>query len=298
VDKENRQDLRFMSLENVRQGVRRARKIMPKNRLREHLEACALVYSCPAGKNFFLSRYEAPLPTSQHCNARCLGCISLQNNTGIPNTQNRITFTPTPEEIAEIAVYHIKRVRHSIVSFGQGCEGDPLLAADVIEPAIRLIRSQTSDGTINMNTNGSLPDILDRLFQAGLDSIRISVNSVRKECYDAYFRPAGYSFPDVLESIDRGIAGNKLTSINYLNSPGFTDAPEEMAALCDFLRRHPIHLIQWRNLNFDPKRYWEAMKHAAPDSKPVGMPELLRHVRTAFPNLKHGYFNPPKEKYA
>jgi hypothetical protein len=47
-----------------------------------------------------------------------------------------------------------------VVSFGQGCEGDPLMAARVIGPAIRLIREQTLDGTINMNTNASLPHIL------------------------------------------------------------------------------------------------------------------------------------------
>lgn len=297
VDPEKRQDLRYMKPQDVKHGVRKVRKIMPNNRLREHLEACALVYSCPAGKNFFLGRYEAPLPTSQHCNARCLGCISLQQQSDIPTTQNRINFTPTPEEIAEVAVYHIKRVRQSIVSFGQGCEGDPLFAANVIEPAIRLIRSQTSDGTINMNTNGSLPDILNKLFDAGLDSIRISMNSTRKECYEAYFRPKGYSFSDVLESIRIGIERNKFVSINYLNSPGFTDTPQEIESLYLFLQRYPIHLIQWRNLNYDPARYWKVMNQTACSGHPMGMRTLLERIKHDFPKLKHGYFNPPKETF-
>ncbi|HAO21319.1 MAG TPA: radical SAM protein, partial [Desulfobacteraceae bacterium] len=161
VDSEPRQDLRQMKHKDILAGVRRMRKLMPDNQLRQHLEKCALEYSCPAGKNFFLARYEAPLPTSQQCNARCLGCLSLQKNPEIPSTQQRIAFTPSPHDIAQVALTHIGKVKQSVVSFGQGCEGDPLLAADVILPAIRLIRAETTQGTINMNTNGSKPDILE-----------------------------------------------------------------------------------------------------------------------------------------
>jgi len=49
---------------------------------------------------------------------------------------------PSPEEISEVALEHIQKVDKSIISFGQGCEGDPLLSAEVIEPAIRSIRSK------------------------------------------------------------------------------------------------------------------------------------------------------------
>ena len=137
VDPEPRQDLRRMQPKDVRAGVERMRKQLPGNRLRAHLEKCALTYGCPAGKNFFLGRYEAPLPTAKQCNARCLGCLSLQKDSDIPHSQDRIAFTPSPREITAVALAHIRRVPKSVVSFGQGCEGDPLLAADVIEPAIQ-----------------------------------------------------------------------------------------------------------------------------------------------------------------
>ena len=114
VDSEPRQDLRHMPRENVIAGVDRMRKRMPDNRLRAHLDKCALTYGCPAGKNFFLGRYEAPLPTSKQCNARCLGCLSLQQNSGIHHSQDRIAFTPSPAEIAEVALAHIKRVDKSV----------------------------------------------------------------------------------------------------------------------------------------------------------------------------------------
>lgn len=297
VDREPRQDLRRMPPAEVRAGVRLLRKRMPENRLRLHLETCALHYGCPAGKNFFLGRYEAPLPTAVTCNARCLGCLSLQKHSGFSCTQERIAFTPASGEIAEVALFHIDRVKKAVVSFGQGCEGEPLSAARVIEPAIREIRARTGRGTINLNTNASLPDAVGRLCDAGLDSIRVSMNSVRRECYEAYFRPKGYTFADVLRSIDTAIAKGKFVSINYLNSPGFTDTPEEAEAFLAFMEDHPIHMIQWRNLNFDPIRYWMAMDAVAPLGEPIGMEDLIQGIRSSYPILKFGYFNPPKEKF-
>jgi len=297
VDDEPRQDLRFMKIHNVMKGISRLRKDIPDNRLRAHLEHCAITYGCPAGKNFFLGRYEAPLPSSKACNARCLGCLSLQESGTIMNSQERISFTPTADEISEIALYHIHRVTHAVVSFGQGCEGDPLLATDVIEPAIRMIRSRTSKGTININTNASKPEILKNLIDAGLDSVRVSMSSTRKTCYEAYFRPKGYNFEDVEASIDLALNSRKHVSINYLNCPGFTDTPEETEALIAFLRHHPIQFIQWRNLNFDPVRYLKEMNAVATHSVPTGMAHILQRIRHEFPGISHGYFNPPKEHF-
>lgn len=293
VDKEPRQDLRRMPMEKVSRGVRTVQKKLSRNRLVRHLEKCALTYGCPAAKNFFIGRYEAPLPSSSRCNARCLGCLSLQTDKTVSHCQDRISFIPSAEEIADIAVMHLGKVKNGVVSFGQGCEGDPLLAAEVIGPAIELIRQETAHGTINMNTNGSLPGVLGALFDAGLDSVRVSLNSFRQSCYDAYFRPKGYGFSDVLESIAIGIDKGRHVAINYLNMAGFTDTPEEKAALMQFLEANPINQIQWRNLNFDPIRYWQTMNRVEIIGAPEGMKLLVKQVKARFPLIRHGYFNPP-----
>jgi pyruvate-formate lyase-activating enzyme len=287
-----------MPLDAVRNGLKTKRRQLPGNRLRRHLETCALVYGCPAAKNFFLERCEAPLPTSPRCNARCRGCLSQQTASGIDRSQDRIVFTPTPKEIAAVALAHLRRLKRGVVSFGQGCEGEPLLAADVIAPAIRTIRAATGRGTINLNTNGSRPADLQRLIDAGLDSMRVSLNSVREDGYRAYFRPAGYRFSDVAAGIDLALRRGIHVSLNYLNLPGFTDTIEEVAALRQFLRRHPVQMIQWRNLNFDPVRYWEMMDTAVQRGTPLGMKAVFEEVRTGFPRLRHGYFNPPKEVFS
>lgn len=297
VDHERRQDLRLMPLDKVQSGVSTLRKKYPENRLRQHLEHCALVSGCPAAKNFFIGRCEAPLPTSQQCNARCLGCISLQKTPGLSCCQERITFTPTADEIAEVALEHIGKVDQAVVSFGQGCEGDPLLAGDVIRDAVLKIRAASDKGTINVNTNASLPGQVESLFDAGMDSIRVSMNSVREACYTAYFRPQGYTFSDVLNSITKASAKGGFVAINYLNCPGVTDTPQEVSALMDFLGSYSVNLIQWRNLNYDPLRYYQVMREADEQGEPLGMDRLLATLKKHFPHLKHGYFNPPKERF-
>ncbi len=297
VDDEPRQDLRQMPLDKIKAGVKRMRRRLPDNRLRAHLEKCALTYGCPAGKNFFLGRYEAPLPASPACNARCLGCISLQSEGAMPCSQERIAFTPSPEEIAGVALAHIESVPNAVVSFGQGCEGDPLMVADTLCSAIRMIRARTRLGTINMNTNGSLPSKMEPLLAAGLDSVRISMNSIRQAFYEAYYRPKGYRWQQVLDTIDLALARGAHVAINYLNCPGFTDTPGERDALLVFLQTHPIQMIQWRNLNFDPLRYLAIMGQVGDSGRPVGVQALFETVRGSLPRLGHGYFNPPREKF-
>ncbi len=297
VDSEPRQDLRQMPQKGVVSGVIRMQKKYPKNRLMRHLETCAQQYGCPAGKNFFLRRYEAPLPTSTVCNANCLGCISLQTENNLCACQERIAFTPTPEEIAQVSLEHIAHVKNSVVSFGQGCEGDPLTAVKAIEPAITMIREKTDKGTINLNTNASLPLHVEALCKSGLDAMRVSMSSVREKLYTAYFRPKSYHFSDVLKSIEIAKNLNKFVAINYLNCPGFTDSQKEFHALVNFIETYGIDMIQWRNLNFDPKKYCWMMSKIEPSGKALGMQTIIKELSNRFPNLIHGYFNPPREHH-
>jgi pyruvate-formate lyase-activating enzyme len=267
-------------------------KKYPKNRLIQHLGKCCLTYRCPAAINYFMTAWEAPLPTSPICNAACIGCISLQPSGCCPSTQDRIQFVPSPQEITEIAVPHLQKVKQGVVSFGQGCEGEPLLQAATIEKAITLIRKNTDRGTINLNSNASLPQAVDKLAEAGLDSIRVSMNSARKEYHARYYRPKGFDLDAVKESIRTMKNRQKFVSLNYFILPGFTDDPEEFTALCDLLEKHAPDFIQLRNLNMDPDWYLEAVEHQ-PAQKPMGIRLWLHELKKRFPRLRFGYFNPP-----
>jgi pyruvate-formate lyase-activating enzyme len=290
-DKDKRQDADQYRQPVVLQNTKKILKTHKDNRLIQHLGKCCLTYGCPAARNYFLGRWEAPLPTSPSCNARCLGCISLQPSGCCPSTQERITFVPTAKEIGELAIAHLENADNPIVSFGQGCEGEPLLQANVIEKAIRLIRSRTPRGTINLNSNSSLPDKVELLAEAGLDSIRVSLNSVQEIFYTRYYRPQNYSFSDVVRSIDVMKSRNRFVSLNYFILPGFTDSPQEYEALRRLLRDHSPDFIQLRNLNMDPEWYLDSLTFPK-DSQPIGIRRWLSLVRQEFPALRFGYFNP------
>lgn len=299
VDSDPRQVFTGIPPERIRQKARTLLKQYPDNRLIQHITAqCALTYNCPAARNFCLGRYEAPLPVSRACNARCVGCISLQDeDSPICRTpQNRITFTPTAEEIVELMEHHARNERHKpIYSFGQGCEGEPLTEHTLIASAIRTFRSRGGKGTININSNASLPLAVEELAKTGLSSIRVSLNSARAEPYTKYYRPNGYSFSDVCESIRRAKASNLFVSLNLLYFPGFSDTEMEVAALASLIAEYKVDLIQLRNLNIDPEYYLEVMQGI--ETGPcLGFTNFRKRLKNECPGTQFGYFNPAVEE--
>jgi pyruvate-formate lyase-activating enzyme len=248
----------------------------PRNRTLAQLSVCAREYGCFTAQNVFLERGEAAVPVAPKCNAACVGCISeLDADSTIPSPQTRLAFEPDVADLARIGVHHLERVNDGIVSFGQGCEGEPLLRASTIAEAIGRIRAARSNGTINLNTNGSLPKMLQRIIDAGLQAVRVSLNSFRPEIYAAYYRPTGYSLDDVLESVALATAAGLRVSLNLLTHPGVTDDRAEVEAMETFLRAHPVALVQTRTLNIDPDVYFERVGRPA---EPLGMREALRRI--------------------
>jgi pyruvate-formate lyase-activating enzyme len=272
---------RYFAAGDLEKKIAERRALDPDNRVLAQLEVCARDYGCFTAQNVFLEAGEAALPVSPKCNARCLGCISeLEPSAGIPSPQTRIEYETTATELTRIARAHLERVPDGIVSFGQGCEGEPLLRTPAIASAIAAIREATSTGTININTNGSLPRSLQRLIDAGLQAVRVSLNSFRPQTYAAYYRPAGYGLDDVLESVRLASSAGLRVSLNLLTHPGVTDEHSEVAPALAFLRDVRVDMVQTRTLNIDPHRYFEVVGRPR---EPLGMraalTEIARHAR-------------------
>ncbi len=297
IEKDIRQEAAGYDDATIREGVKTIVEAYPHNRLLKHLsEKCCLTYHCPAAKNYFSGRWECPVPSSPACNANCLGCISFQpEEETVVSTQDRLSFRPTVEEIVEFTVPHLQSAPFPIVSFGQGCEGEPLLMWETIRDAIIEMRKHTSRGSININTNGSKPKSVEALCKAGLNSIRVSTNSARKSIYEKYYRPNNYQFEDILESLRVVRAYQGWTSINYFVFPGMTDAVEEYEALRLLIRDTGLSMIQWRNFNIDPD--WYLGKIGVHDTGEImGVKQMMDLLREEFPALRFGYFNPPMER--
>ncbi len=279
----------------LKKAISVVKKRYPQNRLVGQLSTCSTEYNCLCARNFFLGRHEAPVPTSPACNARCLGCLSLQEGSGFAHSQPRLEFRPTPDEIAEVILHHVTAVERSVASFGQGCEGEPLMRARDLARAVSKVREKTDRGTININTNGSRPDMIRMLSSAGVDSVRISMNSPTEKYYTRYHRPRGYSFADVLGSVEAALECGLRVAINLFFMPGFTDMETEVEALRAFLKKFPVHMIQTRNLNIDPDFYFDSIGFE--ESEAMGIRKLVGMLRRDFPAVELGYYNRAKETY-
>ncbi|MGQ9557643.1 MAG: radical SAM protein [Desulfurispora sp.] len=275
------------------QMVQRRLAAAPGNRILAQLATCTLQYRCFTATNIFLQRWEGGVPVSPACNARCLGCISQQPAGCCPAPQARITFQPALAEVVEVIGEHLQAAGpEGIISFGQGCEGDPALAWPLVSEAIEQVRRQVTQGTINMNTNAGHTAGVEAICRAGLDALRVSMISARPQVYHAYYRPAGYQLSDVFRSLEAARALGVHISLNLLALPGLTDLPAEMAAWQEFLQRGAVDMVQIRNLNIDPDYLLERLP-GLEGEQPAGMEAFLQMLGE-IPGLKVGNFTHPR----
>ena len=267
-------------------AVRAAARALPDNRLVQHLATCATDYRCLTAQNLFLRRGEGAIPVSPACNAACLGCISEQWG-DVESPQTRMSFAPTPPEIAELAAWHLSADEANFVSFGQGCEGEALTRGAALVEATRRIRAAAPGATIHINTNASRPDVLRRLVEAGLNSIRISIFSLDEARFRAYYRPVGYGLEQVAECADVIAEAGGQVTVNLLTFPGISDSRPEIEALVGFIGRHRVNQVQLRSLNVDP--HWLLAR--IPDrTRGIGMRAFVRELAARCPGLRLGNF--------
>ncbi|HQW47131.1 MAG: radical SAM protein [Bacteroidetes bacterium] len=297
IEQDIRQEKSGYDDAKIAEGVKHFTAAYPQNRLVKHLaDTCCNTYHCPAARNFFLGRWECPVPSSPACNANCLGCISFQpEEESIVSSHDRLIFKPSVEEIVEYTVPHLQTAPYPIVSWGQGCEGEPLLMWETIRDSIIEIRKHTNKGSLNINTNGSNPKAVQKLMDAGLDSIRVSLNSFRTEYYTPYYRPNNYVLQDLLESLKIVTDNGGWASINYFVFPGVTDSVAEVDALLEAIAYTKLNMIQWRNFNIDPDWYLGNL-NITDTGECYGMSQIFQIIKDEFPHVKFGYFNPPIER--
>lgn len=291
TDEGDKWDPVHYNTQDLRDRIERRLALHPENRILKQLAKCSLEYQCFTAQNIFYERWEGGLPVSPACNANCIACISNQVSECCPSPQRRIDFVPTLQEVVEVGVHHLERADDAIISFGQGCEGEPTLQGRLIAEAVREMRKATDRGTININTNAGEPAALAPVVGAGLDSIRVSLISARPEIYEAYHRPRGYSLDGVKESIKLARRHGVFVSINLLAFPGLTDTEPEVDALCEFIEETGVNMVQVRNLNIDPDQLARIIDLS--QYSPAGMRAVLDHISDNFPELLIGNYSRP-----
>jgi len=98
----------------------------------------------------------------------------------------------------------------------------------------------------------------------------------------------------VLRSLRIAKEAGRFIMINYLISPGVSDAPDEVTALKQFVADTGVDMIQMRNLSIDPDFYNQAM---GVTTRGIGMYRLLQELKREFPRLQFGYYNRTRENF-
>ncbi len=287
TDEHKRWHPRHFNTSELEKLVRKRQAEFPGNRVIQQLSRCSLEYGCFTAQNIMYRRWEGGLPVSPACNAACLACLSQQECGGPGSPQQRICFCPQAEEIAQVGIAHLQQASCPMVSFGQGCEGEPSLAYPQICQAIRLMRAATDRGVININTNAGNTKAIAALLEAGMDSFRVSLFSPVAADYEAYHRPKDYTFADVCASLELIRQYHRQVAINLLAYPGFTDDEDQVAALIDLLKRYQITQVQLRNLNCDPR----LMSGFIVGKKPLGIRHMLGLIMEELPDLVIGNYS-------
>ncbi|MBP3722536.1 MAG: radical SAM protein, partial [Selenomonadaceae bacterium] len=185
-------------------------------------------------------------------------------------------------------LYHLDFAPEAMVSFGQGCEGDPSLEYEKISEAILRVRERTNRGKINMNTNAGFTEGVKKIVDAGLNNMRVSIISAVEETYSAYYR-ANYTLDNVKKSIRYATEKGVYVSLNLLTFPGLNDREEETEKWIEFFKELPVPMIQIRNLNMDPDVLMD--KLSKPHGKMLGTRRFLEILRENFPKMKIGSFS-------
>jgi hypothetical protein len=263
--------------------VERRLAAAPDDPVLAQLGLCALEYGCFTAQNMFYERWEGAMPASPTCSAQCVGCISEQLG-AVPSPQIRLKFAPTSEQMAGLAVSHLAGGPGRIISFGQGCEGDPLNRWRAVAEAIRLIRGRLPaaapcGGCINMNTNGWHTRGLESVIEAGLQRIRVSLVSAVPAHYAAYYKPRGYSLADVRRSIRLCADSGVWVALNLLTFPGYTDCRGELDGLLELVAVEGVHEVQVRTLNIDREMFRDTMPEA--EGPEGGIQSLIAALRGA-----------------
>ncbi len=291
TDRPEKWDPRYYSTNELSALIEKRLAVHPQNRLLKHLANCAVEYCCFTAQNIFYTRWEGGLPVSPTCNAACLGCISKQPAECCPSPQSRLDFRPTLQEVVEVGAYHLANAPEGIISFGQGCEGEPAMAADIIAPAVKAVRANTGRGTVNMNSNAGYTAGVKKIIDAGLDSVRVSIISANPEVYNAYYRPQGYTLENVKESIKYAKQKGVYVSLNLLTLPGLTDRESEAERLVKFIAETGADMVQIRNLNIDPDYIIKKLPNT--DDELLGIPGLLTALQSELPHTAIGSYSKP-----
>ena len=262
--------------------VQRRLAATPGNRVLRRLAHCALEYSCRMAQNFFYKRGEIFLSVSGGCatgRRRCSAFHPPQNGGSVNDSSHARSRV---EDLVDVGAEHLREARGGTVTFGLGAGGDQQLSYERIERSILMLRAHAPDARLNLDTQIGLPSSIGRLFNAGLFSVRIGLNSAVQDHYERCYGSVGATFENLRGALGvaRGKGGRIFLGLEVV--PGFSDRPSELEALLRLIAEFGVDGVQLRTGGGSPE---EPSVAVSGERAALGIGELVRQLKSRAPGL-------------
>lgn len=166
------------------------------------------------------------------CNLRCTYCMPVEGLDWIPKPE-LLSYEEIAEIVGQMAELGLSRVRIT--------GGEPLVRRDLQE-LVGMLAAIPQIQDISLSTNAVLlPRFADELRRAGVRRVNISLDTLRRDRFEAIARRPARFFDDILE----GIAAAERVAfepikINCVVMRGLND--DELGDFAEVTRRRPWHV--------------------------------------------------------
>ena len=201
---------------------------------------------------------------TDRCNFRCDFCMPVKP-VWLPKSE-----ILTYEEIARIARILAKMGVTKVRLSG----GEPLMRRD-LDILVAMLREIPEVKTIAMTTNGFyLAEMAERLKKAGLDSVTVSLHSLKPERYDEVVGRKGV-FEQVMEGLKvaQGVGLNPV-KVNVVVLRGCNE--DEILDFAEFARKSNLTVRFIEYMPFDGRKFWQ------PELLVSGE-EILQAIESVYP---------------
>lgn len=172
------------------------------------------------------------ISVTDKCNLRCTYCMPVEGLDWIPRP-DLLTYEEIASVVTQMAELGLRRVRLT--------GGEPLVRRDLPE-LVRMLRAVPGIEDIALSTNAVLlPQFAAELRDAGLDRVNISVDTLRRDRFEAIARRPVRFFDAMLEGIEAAErAGFAPLKVNTVILRGLND--DELPGLAAITRERPWHV--------------------------------------------------------
>jgi GTP 3',8-cyclase len=166
------------------------------------------------------------------CNLRCTYCMPVEGLDWIPRPE-LLTYEEIVSVVRQMAELGLRRVRLT--------GGEPLVRRDLPD-LVRMLRAIPEIEDIALSTNAVLlPQFATELRDAGLGRVNISVDTLRRERFEAIARRPVRFFDAMLEGVEAAErAGFAPLKVNTVMLRGLND--DELPELAAITRERPWHV--------------------------------------------------------